>query len=35
VRGLFFCGGTAHPGGGVPMVTLSGKAAAEMVLKEL
>lgn len=29
VPGLFFCGGTTHPGGGVPMVTLSGKIAAE------
>jgi phytoene desaturase len=35
VRGLYFCGGTAHPGGGVPMVTLSGKAAAEMVMNDL
>lgn len=34
VRGLYFAGGTAHPGGGVPMVTLSGKIAAEMVLGE-
>lgn len=31
VEGLFFAGGTTHPGGGVPMVTLSGKLAAEMV----
>lgn len=34
VRGLYFAGGTAHPGGGVPMVTLSGKVAAEMVLQD-
>ncbi len=34
VRGLYFCGGTAHPGGGVPMVTLSGRAAARMVLAD-
>jgi phytoene desaturase len=32
--GLYFCGGTTHPGGGVPMVTLSGKVAAELVLKD-
>ncbi len=32
VEGLYFCGGTTHPGGGVPMVTLSGKVAAEMIL---
>lgn len=30
-KGLYFAGGTTHPGGGVPMVTLSGKLAAEMV----
>lgn len=34
VRGLYFAGGTTHPGGGVPMVALSGKVAAEMVLGE-
>jgi phytoene desaturase len=33
VRGLYFAGGSTHPGGGVPMVTLSGKAVAKMVLK--
>lgn len=31
VERLYFAGGTTHPGGGVPMVTLSGKVAAEMV----
>ena len=34
-RGLYFAGGTTHPGGGVPMVTLSGKLAAQMVLEDL
>jgi len=33
VAGLYFAGGTTHPGGGVPMVTLSGKVAAQMVLE--
>ncbi|MCA9981102.1 MAG: hypothetical protein KDD89_09715, partial [Anaerolineales bacterium] len=33
--GLYLVGGTTHPGGGVPMVTLSGKVAAEMVLEDL
>ncbi|MEM8863855.1 MAG: phytoene desaturase family protein, partial [Chloroflexota bacterium] len=33
IEGLYFCGGTSHPGGGVPMVTLSGKVAAEMILE--
>ena len=35
VRGLYFAGGTTHPGGGVPMVTLSGKVAANMLLADL
>ncbi len=34
VRGLYFAGGTTHPGGGVPMVTLSGKVTAELVLTD-
>ncbi len=32
VRGLYFAGGTVHPGGGVPMVMLSGAAAARSVM---
>jgi phytoene dehydrogenase-like protein len=35
INGLYFAGGSTHPGGGVPMVTLSGKVAAEMVLADL
>ena len=35
VPGLYFAGGTTHPGGGVPMVTLSGAVAAGMVLEDL
>jgi phytoene desaturase len=31
VAGLFFCGGGAHPGGGIPLVTLSGMIAAKEV----
>lgn len=34
VQGLYFVGGTTHPGGGVPMVMLSGKVVAEMVLAD-
>ena len=30
-KGLYLCGGAAHPGGGVPLVLLSGKLAAEAV----
>jgi phytoene desaturase len=34
IRGLYFAGGTTHPGGGVPMVVLSGKVAASMILED-
>jgi phytoene desaturase len=34
VKGLYFAGGTTHPGGGVPMVALSGKVASEMLLDD-
>ena len=30
-RGLYLCGGSAHPGGGVPLVLLSGKIAAALL----
>ena len=32
--GLYFCGGSAHPGGGMPLVMLSGKIAAELALRQ-
>jgi phytoene desaturase len=32
-KGLYFCGGSAHPGGGIPLVILSGKLAAENIIK--
>ncbi|MGD2048081.1 MAG: phytoene desaturase family protein [Chloroflexota bacterium] len=35
IQGLYFVGGTTHPGGGVPMVTLSGKVTAELVLEDM
>jgi phytoene desaturase len=28
IKGFFFCGGSVHPGGGMPLVILSGKNAA-------
>lgn len=31
--GLFFTGGSAHPGGGIPLVILSGKIAVDLVRK--
>jgi phytoene desaturase len=34
VEGLYFAGGAAHPAGGVPMVTLSGKTAGRLVLHD-
>lgn len=34
-RGVFFAGGSTHPGGGVPMVMLSGHFAATLALKEV
>lgn len=33
IKGLYFCGGSAHPGGGIPLVLLSGKIAAELADK--
>jgi phytoene desaturase len=33
-RRVFFAGGTTHPGGGIPLVLLSGKMAAEQILRE-
>ncbi|MFN8373976.1 MAG: hypothetical protein U0694_14005 [Anaerolineae bacterium] len=34
VKGLYFAGRTTHPGGGVPMVMLSGKVAAGIVMED-
>jgi len=31
--GLYFVGGSTHPGGGVPMVTLSGQLTADLIQK--
>jgi phytoene desaturase len=31
LRGLYFAGGATHPGGGIPLVVLSGKIAAELI----
>lgn len=35
VRGLYFAGGATHPGGGLPLVALSGKIAAGMAADDL
>ncbi|OPZ81321.1 MAG: Hydroxyneurosporene desaturase [bacterium ADurb.Bin431] len=31
VPGLFLAGGACHPGGGIPLVLLSGRMAAELI----
>jgi phytoene desaturase len=35
IRRLYYASGSAHPGGGVPLVTLSGMAAADCALDDL
>ncbi len=35
IKGLYLCGGGAHPGAGVPMATLSARHAAEAILSDL
>ena len=32
VKGLYFAGGSTHPGGGIPLVLLSGKTVSELIL---
>jgi len=32
-KGLYVCGGSVHPGGGMPLVILSGKITADLVKK--
>ncbi|MDX2129954.1 MAG: phytoene desaturase family protein [Chloroherpetonaceae bacterium] len=34
LKGLYIATGSAHPGGGTPMVTLSGKFAAELLIQD-
>lgn len=33
IENLYFVGGTTHPGGGIPLVLLSGKMASELILR--
>jgi phytoene desaturase len=35
VRNLYFAGGATHPGGGLPLVALSGKIVSELVREDL
>jgi phytoene desaturase len=34
VRGLYFVGGSTHPGGGIPLVLLGGRAVAAAIAKD-
>jgi phytoene desaturase len=35
IRGLYFCGGSSHPGGGIPLCVLSGKIAASLIEQDM
>ncbi|MBQ4819014.1 1-hydroxycarotenoid 3,4-desaturase CrtD [Aquimarina sp. MMG016] len=34
IRDLYFCGGSVHPGGGIPLCLLSGKIVSELIQNE-
>ena len=34
LKGLYFAGGSVHPGGGIPLVMLSGKMAATLIAED-
>lgn len=34
IKNLYFCGGSAHPGGGIPLVILSGKIVSDIIKSE-
>jgi len=34
IQNLFFCGGSVHPGGGIPLCLLSAKITAELILQK-
>jgi len=31
IKGLYFCGGSVHPGGGMPLCMLSGEIVAKLI----
>jgi phytoene dehydrogenase-like protein len=35
IKNLYFCGGTVHPGGGVPLSVLSAKIVADIIEKKI
>ena len=32
IQNLYFCGGSVHPGGGIPLCLLSGKIVSDLVI---
>ncbi len=34
IKNLYFCGGSVHPGGGIPLCLLSGNIVSDMIQKE-
>ena len=34
IKNLYFCGGSTHPGGGIPLVILSGKIVSDIIESE-
>jgi phytoene desaturase len=34
IKSLYFCGGSVHPGGGIPLCLLSGKIVADLISKD-
>lgn len=34
IKGLYFCGGSVHPGGGIPLCLLGGKIASELIVND-
>lgn len=34
IKNLYFCGGSVHPGGGIPLCLLSGKITSDIIEKE-
>lgn len=34
LKGLYFCGGSAHPGGGIPLCVLGGNIASDIIINK-
>ncbi len=34
IKNLYFCGGSVHPGGGIPLCLMSGKIVADLIKKD-